>query len=128
MAAYLIDLLQTKQQVDQGFAWLLETALTLASSLTGGAERYADLRVVAEASVDPGPISPQMIQVILDLWREERITLRTGLSWIGVEDVEGEIAGLSVEAAERAERFPESSADERRFGADFWGELARQEP
>lgn len=124
MAAYLIDLLQTKQQIDLGFAWLLETALALASTLSGVAGRFADLRVSAEAAVDPGPISPEMIRVIIDLWREERITLRTGLNWIGIEDIDGEIAGLHAEAAERAERFPESTANERQFGQDFWNQLA----
>lgn len=123
MAAYLIDLLQTKQQIDLGFAWLLETVLALAATLAGQVGRYADLRVSAEASVDPGPISPDMIRVVLDLWRDERITLRTGLSWIGIEDVEGELAQLQQELAERAERFPESRADEMQFNRDFFNQL-----
>lgn len=124
MAAYLIDLLQTKQQIDLGFAWLLETALELAATLSGQSGRYRDLRVSAESTVDPGPISPEMIRVILDLWREEKLTLRTGLNWIGIEDIDGEIAGLQAEAAERAERFPETAANERQFNEDFWNQLA----
>lgn len=124
MAGYLIDLLQTKQQIDLGFAWLLETSLELAATLSGQAGRYRNLRVSAEATVDPGPISPEMIRVILDLWREEKITLRTGLNWIGIEDIDGEIAGLEQEAQERAERWPESTANERQFNQDFWNQLA----
>lgn len=99
MAAYLIDLLQTKQQVDAGWAWLLETALSLAAVLAGVPGRFDDLRVSAECSVDPGPISVEMIRVVIELWAVGKLTLKTGLGWIGIEDVDGEIAALDAEKA-----------------------------
>lgn len=127
MAAYLIDLLQTKQQVDAGWAWLLETALSLAEVLAGQVGRFADLRVAAECAVDPGPISADMIRVVIELWREGRLTLKTGLGWIGVEDIDGEIAGLEAEEAERLAKFPETAIGERAFGSDMDRQLAEME-
>lgn len=123
MAAYLIDLLQTKQQIDLGWSWLLETALTLAAVLSGEADYFADLKVSAEASVDPGPITADMIRVVIDLWREDRLSHKTGLTWIGVSDPEAEIATLDQERTERADRFPELSEAEREFDRDLFNQI-----
>lgn len=121
MAAYLIDLLQTKQQVDGAWSWLLETALALAAVLSGQPGRFDDLRVMAEASVDPGPISTEMIRTVIELWREGKLTLRTGLTWIGVEDVDGEIAGIQAEEAARRAMYPELGLE-----PEFQRDLDRQ--
>lgn len=127
MAAYLIDLLQTKQQIDAGWAWLLESALALAAVLSGQAGRFDDLRVSAEASVDPGPISTEMLTAIISLWREGLLSKRTSLVWAGVDDPDSELAAIATEEAERAEQFPESTKDERAFGSDMDNQLAELE-
>lgn len=124
MAAYLIDLLQTKQQIDAGWTWQLETTLALAAALSGQAGRYDDLRVAAECSVDPGPISADMIRVVIELWREGRLTLKTGLSWIGVDDVDAEIAGLEAEELEAEEG---DGRNEPFIPADLDTEIAKLE-
>lgn len=101
MAAYLIDLLQTKQQVDTGWAWLLETALALAAVLSGQAGRYDDLRVSAECSVDPGPISTESLRAAMELTGgQPLLSVKTARNWIGIEDEAAEQA--QVEAEERA--------------------------
>ncbi len=104
MAAYLIDLLQTKQQIDQGWAWLLETVLALAATVSNQAGRYDDLRVSAEASVDPGPINESMIQTTMTLWQNGMLSLDTALGWVGIDDSTAEIAKIQLEQAADAER------------------------
>lgn len=104
MAAYLIDLLQTKQQIDAGWSWLLETALALASTLAGVPGRFDDLKVVAECSVDPGPISSEMLIVTSNLIRETQLSHRTGLVWMGVDEPDAEIAAIQKEQAEAEAR------------------------
>lgn len=99
MSAYLIDLLQTKKQVDAGWAWLLETALALAAVLSGEPGKFDGLRVVAEASVDPGPISSEMITTTSNLVREGHLSHRTGLVWMGVDDPDTELAKIDQEQA-----------------------------
>lgn len=104
MAAYLIDLLQTKQQVDAGFSWLLETALALAAILAGLAGRFDDLRVSAECSVDPGPISADEKRVAMDLTGgQPLLSVKTAQSRIGVEDTDGEQQQMDKEAEKAAE-------------------------
>lgn len=127
MAAYLIDLLQTKQQIDAGWAWLLETSLTLAAVLSGNAGYFDGLKVSAEASVDPGPISTEMLAVIISMWREGLLTKRTSLVWAGVDDPDSELAALAAEEAERAELFPETTQDERAFDRDLANQLEELE-
>lgn len=104
MAAYLIDLLQTKQQVDAGFSWLLETALALAAILAGQAGRFDDLRVSAECSVDPGPISPDTMKTVQALaGGQPLLSVKSAQSRIGVEDTDGEQQQMEKEAAKAAE-------------------------
>lgn len=102
MAAYLIDLLQTKQQVDAGFSWLLETALALASVLSGNAGRYDDLRIASNCSIDPGPISADMMRVAAEMHDKGIWTLKTAMAHTGIEDTDAEIAGLEEEQAKMA--------------------------
>lgn len=123
MSAYLIDLLQTKQQIDTGFSWLLETALSLAAVLSGQPGRYDALRVTAEASVDPGPISADMIRVTMDLVRESLLSKKTALGWIGVEEVDAELKLIEAEQAEQAALFPETQPEEQEFGQDLEREI-----
>lgn len=118
MSAYLIDLLQTKQQIDQGWAWLLETVLALAATLSGQVARYDDLRVSAEASVDAGPIGNDMLQTTMSMWQNGMLDIRTALTWSGVEDVEAVISAIAAEQAERLAMFPETTPDEQEFGVD----------
>lgn len=104
-AAYLIDLLQSKQQLDTGWAWLLETALALAAVLSNQAGRFDSLRVSAECSVDPGPISADMMTTTQTLTGgQPLLSVKTGRSWVGIEDVDGEQQQIATEQKERLER------------------------
>lgn len=105
MAAYLIDLLQTKQQVDQAWSWLMETALSLAAVLAGQPGYFDDLRVSAEATVDPGPISVEMMRAAMDLTGgQPLLSVRTAQGWVGVEDADSEAQQMAAEAEESAQR------------------------
>jgi len=111
MAAYLIDLIQTKQQIDAGWAWLLETALSLAAVLSGQAGRYGDLRVAAECSVDPGPISVEMLKATMELTGgQPLLSVDTAMGWIGVEDSTAEQAKMEEEQAAQSEREAEMAS------------------
>lgn len=104
MAAYLIDLLQTKQQIDAAWSWLLETALSLAAVLAGQAGRFDDLRVSAEATVDPGPISVESMRAAMDLaGGQQLLSAKTARSWVGVEDGDAEQAQIEIEQEQAAE-------------------------
>lgn len=103
MAAYLIDLLQTKQQMDSGWSWLLETALSLAAVLSGQPGRFDGLRVSAECSVDAGPISSDMMQTAFNLaGGKPLLSVQTAQEWIGIEDTSGEQAQIVKEMEEES--------------------------
>lgn len=103
-AAYLIDLLQTKQQIDLAWSWLLETALAMAAVLSNQADRYDELRVSAEASVDPGPISADVMRVAMELaGGQPLLSVKTAQGWVGVEDVDGEQAQIAKEQEAQAQ-------------------------
>jgi hypothetical protein len=102
MAAYLIDLLQTKQQIDAAWAWLLETALALAAVLSGQSGRFDLLRVNAECSVDPGPVSADLLRAVQQLTgNQQLLSQRTGRKMIGVEDLDGEAQQIASEQEEQ---------------------------
>lgn len=112
MAAYLIDLLQTKQQIDAGWAWLLETSLALAAVLAGVPGRFDDLRVSAECSVDPGPISIESMRAAMELTGgQPLLSVKTARQWVGIED----------EAAEQVQVEEEERAAQERQGPDLSG-------
>ena len=103
MAAYLIDLLQTKQQIDAAWSWLLEMVMALAAILSGQPGRYDMLRVSAECSVDPGPISVEMMQAAMQLTGgKPLLSVKTAQGWIGVEDTDGESQQMAKETEEAA--------------------------
>lgn len=90
MAAYVIDLNRTKQQIDLAFAWTLETALNLAAIFAGNAGRFADLQISAAAKVDPGPLTSEEKRVIAELVTAELLSEETGRASIGVDDLAAE--------------------------------------
>lgn len=124
MAAYLIDLLQTKQQIDAGWSWLLETALALAAILAGQAGRFDDLRVAAECSVDPGPISADEKRVAMELaGGKPLLSVSTAQARIGVEDVSGEQAQMDEESAKAQEAAQAGQTQTAQMIADAMAQL-----
>lgn len=110
MSAHLTSLLRTKQSADRSYSWALETALTMAALFAGEPGRYAALRVAADASVDPGPISAEMIRVTADLYLRGLLDLQTALEWIGVEDPDQVKRAIEAEADEKARRDTAAAA------------------
>lgn len=125
MAAYLIDLLQTAQQINAAWAWLLESTLALAAVLSGQVGRFDILRVSAECSVDPGPISAEMMKMTqLLTGGKPLLSVKTGQKWIGIEDVDSEehqIATEEQEASAQQATLASSILDQQQAALDRQG-------
>ena len=90
MADYVIDLLKTKKRVDDAWKWIGVTALNLAATLAGEPNKWAGLTIKADAQIDAGPVSPEMMRATAEMVRDRLLSQETGRSWIGVTDTKAE--------------------------------------
>lgn len=118
MAAYVVDLLTTKQRVDGAARWLARYVLDLAAALAGVPDYFAGVKITADAMVDPGPIDSDMMRTVADLVAAQLLDRETAMRWIGIEDPaavlqkiqEENAGGLAAEIAE-FQRLIDTGAD-----------------
>lgn len=102
MADYVIDLLKTKKRVDDAWKWIGVTALNMAASLAGAPDYWAGLTVEADAQIDAGPVSTEMMRATVELVRDRLLSMDTGRSWIGVTDTAAEAQKVEQEQGSAA--------------------------
>lgn len=99
LADYISDLLLTKPEVEAAGRWLLETALAMAATFAGVPNRYASLRAVFEARLDPGPIPAEEMRLVMELVDKKLLSRQTGMNRVGVDDVDAEQQEIMTERA-----------------------------
>lgn len=91
-ADYLVSLLLSAIELAAAGRWLLETALALAAWLAGKPEHFAELRAVFTPRIDPGPVPPDELRVIIEMVKARLWSAEYGRAASGVEDVDAEAA------------------------------------
>lgn len=97
MADHVTSLLITKKRLDNMWLWLSQIILDYLQIFT---DEYDDAELTIETTLDVGPISPDMMLTVLQLWNSHMITTETALSMIGIEKVQEEIAMLKQEVTQ----------------------------
>lgn len=97
---YEDDLGLTKTPLDRAGRWLIETALALAAIFSGQPGRFASLRATFSARINTGPMSSDEIGEIQSLTGDKPLLAQeTGMSRIGIEDTDAELAKIAAESA-----------------------------
>lgn len=91
---------KTKQELDKAITWLLETVLAMAATFSGKPGYFDAVRVTADAQIDIGIVTPEERRVAKEMYEAGLVSKRTALTWIGINDVEGELEQMQIEAAE----------------------------
>lgn len=114
---YEDDLGLTKTPIDRAGRWLLETALNLAAIFSGQPGRFASLRATFSARINTGPMSSEEIGEIQALTGDKPLlSQETGMSRIGIEDTDAELAKIAAETAAAA--APELATDPKDVSKD----------
>ena len=100
-AAFEQSLRLTARPTERAWRWLLETVLALAALFSGQAGRYKELRVYAEARIDPGVDDPEMMRVVREMVDAELMSQEQGMSRIGIHDVDAEMQRIEAERSAR---------------------------
>lgn len=109
---YQDDLGLTETPINRAGRWLLETALSLAAIFAGQPGRYAGLRATFEARINTGALSSDEIAQIQSLsGGKQLLSQETGMSRIGVEDVDAEKAKIAEESAAAIAAMPPALTD-----------------
>lgn len=121
--AFVKDLSYSAGKIEAATRWILETTLAMASYFAGTPGRYEGLRAYCEARIDGGPVSADELRVAIELVDAKLISVETGMSRVGVEDVDAEQSRIdmqSVKAAAQAATMASVALDEaqRRFDQD----------
>lgn len=98
-ADYVSSLRLTAPQVRAAGRWLLETTLALGATFAGAAGRYAPLRAVFDTRLDPGPLPAEEARLVMELVDKKLLSRQTGMSRVGVDDVDAEQAAIQTERA-----------------------------
>ncbi|MBX3059325.1 MAG: hypothetical protein KF770_22880 [Anaerolineae bacterium] len=91
---------KTKQELDKAITWMLETVLAMAATFSGKPGYFDTVRVMADAQIDIGIVTPEERRVAKEMFEAGLVSKRTALTWIGINDVEGELEQMKLEAAE----------------------------
>lgn len=99
--------------------WMLETALALASAMTSQQGRFEALRCTFNGRIDPGPATVEGIRSAIELNAARGLSVRSMMSWSGVDDVDAELRlmqeedelGLSAQAQQLAQAQAELDAN-----------------
>lgn len=91
------SLRKTKTQTERALRWLLETVLAMAAQFSGQPGRFAGLRVDAECRLDLGPVSAYDQESAIKLRDAGFISTETGMSRVGVDDVDAEKTRIAAE-------------------------------
>lgn len=91
---------KTKQELDKAITWLLETVLAMAATFSGKPGYFDAVRIMADAQIDIGIVTPEERRVAKEMFEAGLVSKRTALTWIGINDVEGELQQMQLEAAE----------------------------
>lgn len=102
------SLLLTKSEVNGAVRWLLETVLAMAAVFSGQPDRFAGLRVNAEARLNLGPMSTEDQKLVGELVDKELISRETGMGRIGIEDTDAEKGRIRQEREEKGQSLAAS--------------------
>lgn len=99
--------------------WMLETVLALASAMCNQTSRFESLRCTFNARIDPGPATVEGIRSAIELNAARGLSVRSMMSWSGVDDVDAELRlmqeedelGLSQQAQQLAQAQAELDAN-----------------
>jgi hypothetical protein len=105
MADFIADLFITKAVLDRAGRWLLETLLELAAIFAGQPGRYRSLRATFKCRLNPGPISPDEIRLVIELVRARLMSRETAMSRADIEDVDEELAKIEVDSKALGEQL-----------------------
>lgn len=108
VADFEADLQITAKAISGAMRWLLETALAMASALTGQAGRYSGLRAYVDVKVTPTPLTPDEKRVNSEMVDKEMMSRERGMSENGVQDVDAELTKIKQER----EDFNQNPLDE----------------
>lgn len=112
MADHITALLETKKAVDLMLTWVVRTATAYLELLTDRPGHFTDrFQISAECKLDSGPISTEMMRTVMELVSDELLSRRSGMGWIGIEDVEGEEEQIAQERSERSDGMVGTAAD-----------------
>ena len=122
---------KTKQELDKAITWLLETALAMAATFSGKPGYFDAVRIMADAQIDIGIVTPEERRVAKEMCEAGLVSKRTALTWIGINDVEGELQQMQLEAAEGimpTANGTRMNADDADLGDDKGGKDGQQQP
>jgi hypothetical protein len=105
-ADFEMSLLDTQAQINRAGRWLLETLLAMASAFAGQPGHFAELRAVFECRIDAGPMSGDDQLQVRENVMAGLLSEETGMSRIGVEDVDAEKERIASEREARMARAP----------------------
>ncbi len=108
----------TKQELDKAITWLLGTVLAMAATFSGKPSYFDAVRIMADAPIDIGIVTPEERRVAKEMFEAGLVSKRTALTWIGINDVEGELQQMQLEAAEGITATP-NGQNGTRMNADL---------
>lgn len=109
--AYERDLHLSGGAVETAVRWALETVLALAACLAGRAGDFDGLRAYVQARIDSGPVSAEDRRSTKEMVEGELLSRESGMSEIGVEDVDAEQQRIDKERARRASERRKEEAE-----------------
>ena len=93
----------TAKEINSGIQWLLESALSLAAAIMGKEGAYDEFRATVQCNTHAGPVSTEMIRTLSDATDANFISHETGLSKMGVQDVESELQRIEMQKRHQME-------------------------
>lgn len=97
LSDYEKDLKITARAAEKAMRWLLETVLKMAAVFSGQPDRYDDLRVDVTISANPAITDPEVWLAIDQLVRSRMMSRETGMSGIGIMDIDSELNRIALE-------------------------------
>jgi hypothetical protein len=103
-ADFEMSLLDSQAQINRAGRWLLETLLAMAAAFSGQPGRFAELRAVFECRIDAGPMSGDDQAQVRENVKAGLMSEETGMSRIGIDDVDAEKERIASERDSRMSR------------------------
>lgn len=97
---YRASLQDSKDPVDSGGRWMLETALRLAATFCDRVEDFAQLRCVFDCRIEDGPVSAEERSANREDVTAGLLSKETAMSRNGVEDTDGEKTRIAEDRTE----------------------------
>jgi len=96
-ADWVISLGETAPVVNRAMSTVLNNVLRMAAQFAGEADVFRDIRVEAQCVIDLGPLLPEERKQIVDEVERRARTTASGMTALGIEDPDAELAALDEE-------------------------------